>query len=170
MSTGKSVGIILIVIGLIIPALAIIWGLANLGDGLETSGFVFAAALAIIIGLPFLGVGAYMFMRGRAEEAQMGEVRKQRQILSIVTTQGEISISEAALELDVSRDQIKAWVYDLVGKGLFSGYINWDAGLLISRRAAELRGDKCPNCGGQVELSGKGVVSCPYCGAEIFLT
>jgi hypothetical protein len=169
-TTGKSVGVILIVIGLIIPALGIIWGLVNLGDELEASGFVFALAVSIIIGLPFLGAGAYMFVRGQAEEAAMAEVTKQKQILNMVTTQGQISIAEAALELDVGRDQIKAWVYDLVGKGLFSGYINWDDGLLISRRAADLQGNQCPKCGGQVELSGKGVVSCPYCGTEVFLT
>ena len=170
MSSGKPVGVILVIVGLIIPALGIVWGLANLGGELETSGFVFAVALAIIIGLPFLGVGAYMVVRGRAEEVQMAQVQKQKQILNMVVTQGQVSIAEAALELGVSRDQIKAWVYDLVGKGLFSGYINWDDGLLISRRAAELRGNQCPKCGGQVELSGKGIVSCPYCGTEVFLT
>ena len=170
MSSGKTVGIILIIVGLTIAALGIIWGLANLGDALETSGFIFAVGVVIIIALPFLGVGAYMVARGRAEEMQMAEVQTQKQILNMVTTQGQISIAEAALELDVGRDQIKAWVYDLVGKGLFSGYINWDDGLLISRRAAELRGNKCPQCGGEVELSGKGVVSCPYCGTEVFLT
>jgi DNA-directed RNA polymerase subunit RPC12/RpoP len=111
-----------------------------------------------------------LIVQGRSEEAAIAEVQKEKRLLNMVATQGEVSIGEAALELDVSRDQIKAWVYDLVGKGLFSGYINWDDGLLISRRAAELRGNKCPNCGGQVELSGKGVVSCPYCGSEIFLT
>jgi ribosomal protein S27AE len=169
-STGKTVGVILIIVGLVIPALGIVWGLANLGDQLETSGFVFAVAVAIIIGLPFLGAGAYLFVRGRAEAAELVEVRKQKQILNMVVTQGQISIAEAALELDASRDQIKAWVYDLVGKGLFSGYINWDDGLLISRRAVELRGNKCPNCGGEVELAGKGIVSCPYCGTEVFLT
>jgi DNA-directed RNA polymerase subunit RPC12/RpoP len=100
----------------------------------------------------------------------MAEVQKQKQILNMVTTRGQISIAETALELDVSRDQIKAWVYDLVGKGLFSGYINWKDGRLISRRAADLRGNQCPQCGGQVELSGKGVVSCPYCGTEVYLT
>jgi hypothetical protein len=168
--SGKTVGIILIAVGLVIPALGIVWGLVNLGDELETSGFVFVVALAVIIGLPFLGVGAYMVVRGRAEEAQMAEVQKQKHILNMVVTQGQISIAEAALELDASRDQIKTWVYDLVGKGLFSGYINWDDGLLISRRAAELRGNKCPNCGGEIELSGKGVVSCPYCGTDVFLT
>ena len=170
MSSGKTVGVILIIIGLIVPALGILWGLASLGSGLEASGFALAAAMSVIVGLPFLGTGAFMVVRGRAEEAHMAEVRKQKQILNMVTTQGQISIAEAALELDVSRDQIKAWVYDLVGKGLFSGYINWDDGLLISRRAAELRGNQCPQCGGQVELGGKGVVSCSYCGTEVFLT
>ncbi len=170
MSTGKTVGTILIIIGLVIAALGILWGLANLGGELETSGFVLVVGLSIILALPFLGVGAYLIVQGRSEEAQMAEVQKEKQLLNMVATQGQVSIGEVALELDVSRDQIKAWVYDLVGKGLFSGYINWDDGLLISRRAAELRGNKCPNCGGQVELSGKGVVSCPYCGSEIFLT
>jgi len=169
-SSGKTVGIILFIVGLIIPALGILWGLANLGDELETSGFVFVAGLVVVIGLPFLGAGAYLVVRGRAEETQMAEVQKQKQVLNMVVTRGQVSIAEAALELDVSRDQIKAWVYDLVGKGLFSGYINWDDGLLISRRMAELRGNKCPNCGGKVELGGKGVVSCPYCGTEVFLT
>lgn len=172
MSSGKIVGIMLIIVGLIVPALGIAWALASRGgeSGLESSGFTLAVALAIIIGLPFLGVGAYMLLRGRAEEAQMAEVQQQKKILNMVTTRGQVSIAEAALELDASRDQVKVWVYDLVGKGLFSGYINWDNGLLISRRAAELRGNKCPHCGGQVELSGKGVVSCPYCGTEVFLT
>ena len=100
MSTGKTVGIILIIVGLIIPALGLIWGLANLGSALETSGFVFALAIVILIGLPFLGVGAYMVVRGRAEEVHMAEVQKQKQILNMVTTRGEISIAETALELE----------------------------------------------------------------------
>jgi hypothetical protein len=168
MSSGKTVGMILVVVGLIILTLGVVWALATNWE--TTAAFVLAVVIAVIIGLPFLGVGAYLVARGRAEEAQMAEVQKQKQILNLVATQGQVSIAQAALELDVSRDQIKAWVYDLVGKGLFSGYINWDDGLLISRRAAELRGNKCPQCGGQVELSGKGVVSCPFCGTEIFLT
>jgi ribosomal protein S27AE len=75
-----------------------------------------------------------------------------------------------ALELDATRDRVKRWIYDLVHKGLFAGYINWDEGTLYSRDASQLHGHNCPNCGGEVELAGKGVVKCPYCGAEIFLT
>jgi DNA-directed RNA polymerase subunit RPC12/RpoP len=28
---------------------------------------------------------------------------------------------------------------------------------------------KCPNCGGEREVVGKGVVKCPYCGSELFV-
>jgi DNA-directed RNA polymerase subunit RPC12/RpoP len=61
-------------------------------------------------------------------------------------------------------------VRDLVGKNLFSGAINWKDGILYSKQASELKADrKCPNCGGQLELVGKGVIECPFCGSEVFL-
>jgi DNA-directed RNA polymerase subunit RPC12/RpoP len=28
---------------------------------------------------------------------------------------------------------------------------------------------KCPNCGGELTLAGKGVIKCPFCGSEVFL-
>jgi uncharacterized protein (DUF983 family) len=28
---------------------------------------------------------------------------------------------------------------------------------------------RCPNCGAQLELAGKGLIVCPYCGTEVFL-
>jgi DNA-directed RNA polymerase subunit RPC12/RpoP len=74
-----------------------------------------------------------------------------------------------ALEMNLTRDQIKEYIYDLVGKGLFTGYINWNDGVLYAREAAEMRTNKCPNCGGIRELVGKGIVKCPYCGSELFL-
>jgi tRNA(Ile2) C34 agmatinyltransferase TiaS len=61
-------------------------------------------------------------------------------------------------------------LHELVGMGLFAGYVNWDEGMLYSRQASELRQlSQCENCGGQLELAGKGVIRCPYCGTEYFL-
>ena len=43
--------------------------------------------------------------------------------------------------------------------------------MLYSAEARHLRElDKCQNCGGEIELTGKGVVTCRYCGTEYFLS
>jgi hypothetical protein len=98
------------------------------------------------------------------------DARQKRQLLGIIRTHGQVNLDDLALELGASRDQVKAWVYDLVDKGLFAGYTDWRAGTLHSREASALRGSRCPNCGGALEVAGKGTVVCPYCDAEVFLT
>ncbi len=89
--------------------------------------------------------------------------------MSMVSAQGQVAVVDAALELNVSRDQLKDLIYDLVGKELFTGYINWNDGILYARDAATMQSTKCPNCGGVREVAGKGVVRCPYCGSELFV-
>jgi hypothetical protein len=122
-----------------------------------------------VLAIPFLGIGIYLFFKGKQESVELADVQKERAVLNMVQTRGQVRIADVALELNITLDQIQAYVHDLVGKGLFSGYVHWDEGLLYSRDAAQLRGNTCPNCGGEVELAGKGVVGCPYCGSEIFL-
>ena len=95
---------------------------------------------------------------------------KQKKILNMVLAQGRVTLSEVALELDTPMDQVEDMVRDLVGKNLFSGAINWEDGVLYSKQASQMKADrKCPNCGGEVTLAGKGVIECPFCGSEVFL-
>jgi DNA-directed RNA polymerase subunit RPC12/RpoP len=47
--------------------------------------------------------------------------------------------------------------------------MNWDEGLLYSADASKLAHDRCPRCGGEITLAGKGVAQCAHCGSEIFL-
>lgn len=169
MNTGKVIGIILIVVGAAICLLGAAWVGASSRD-LASGAMVLGVGLTFILAAPLVGVGAFLLVRGQREATEFAEVEKERKLLGMVKTQGQVSVSDVALELDASRDRVKGWLYDLVDKGLFAGYVNWDEGTLYSRDAAQLRGNKCPNCGGTVELAGKGVVKCPYCGAEIFLT
>jgi hypothetical protein len=69
----------------------------------------------------------------------------------------------------MSRSEFKDALYDLVGKELFTGYIDWKDGVLYARQAGELNTGKCPNCGAPRAMAGKGVIKCEYCGAETFL-
>ncbi len=168
-SSGKLIGVILIAVGALIGLGAVGW-LAASSSSLNAGGWVLGLLLAAVIALPLIGVGIFFLVRGGAAGKEEGRIHQERQLLSMVEAKGKLPIADAALELNCSRDDVRAMLYDLVGKQLFSGYINWDEGVLYAREASKLRGDRCPNCGGQIELAGKGIVRCKYCGSEIFLS
>ncbi len=99
----------------------------------------------------------------------MAKIDQQRQLLNIVSTRGQVSISDLVLEMKSTRDQVEKDLNELVGRGLFSGYVDWNKGMLYSVEASKLQGAQfCPNCGGKLELAGKGIVTCPYCGVADF--
>lgn len=126
--------------------------------------------VTLCFAVPVAGAGVFLVVRGKAEEQAFARARQERELLNMVLTQGKVSFSEAAITLNISRDEVAALVRSLVGKQLFSGAVHWHKGLLYSREAAALYAERrCPNCGGELEIAGKGMLVCPWCGAEIFL-
>ncbi len=126
--------------------------------------------MAVVFALPLGGGGIYLLTKGQQEKTTYAEIEKEKKLLNMVLAQGKVTLSEVALELDKPRDQVEDMVRDLVGKNLFSGAVNWKDGVLYSKQAAQMKADhKCPNCAGELVLAGKGVIECPYCGAEVFL-
>ncbi len=137
----------------------------------NTGGMVLGVFLALLICSPLFGIGFYLFRKGQSEESQFAFVKQEKKILNMVLTQGQVTMGELVSELEMPSDSVKDMIRDLVGKQLFSGAINWDKGILYSVESQQLTdGRKCPNCGGQVEFAGKGVIVCPFCGSEVFLT
>ncbi len=171
--SGRIIGIILIVFGVAACGITGIWAATMMASSndLTPGGAVLGLAIVFfLVVAPTVGVGIYLLVRGQHESKELAQVDKERQLLNIVLTRGQVTIADLVLELRTSSDEVKAWIYDLVGKGLFSGYINWNDGVLYSRQASQMReGKKCPNCGGELAFAGKGVIVCPYCGSELFL-
>lgn len=169
--SGRLVGIILIVVGIFVcvGCSAVSYFSTRGVETGSTGGFVLGLALSAFIAIPLVGVGIYLMIRGRAEEAEMADVSRQRKILDMVQTRGQIAISELVFELRSNTDRVRDDIYKLVGMGLFTGYVNWDEDMLYSRQASQLTGNKCPNCGGEQEFAGKGVITCKYCGTDVFL-
>jgi DNA-directed RNA polymerase subunit RPC12/RpoP len=165
---GRTIGYILIAIAAVVLIIAAGW---LLSEEITAAGRILGLLIVLLVlVLPLGGGGVYLLSKGRQESTEYQEIAKQKKILNMVLAQGKVTLAEVALELGTPHDLVEDSVRDLVGKNLFSGAINWKDGVLYSKQASEMKADrKCPNCGGQVELVGKGVIACPYCGAEVFL-
>ncbi len=165
---GRTLGFILLAIAVIVFLVAVGWLLT---EQTSAGGRVLGLLIVLLVFvLPLGGGGLYLLTKGRQESVEYAEIAKQKKILNMVLAQGKVTLSEVALELNAPREKVEDYVRDLVGKNLFSGAINWQDGVLWSKQASQMKADrKCPNCGGQVELAGKGVIKCPYCGSEVFL-
>lgn len=159
----RIIGIVLIIVSLGIDA----WLAAGLASGSRGTG---VALGFVLFSLPFLAVGIYLLMSSRGEIKAESKADKERAILNSVMTRGRVSVADLAIEGDLNRDQVRDYIYDLIGKDLFRGYVNWDRGELVSAEAAQIKDGSCPNCGGQLQLAGKGLVRCPYCGTETYLS
>ncbi len=160
---SRIIGVVLLVVG----AGVAIW----LGAGIATGKSVTGVALGFVLfSLPFFAVGLYFLLQSKGEIVQQTKGDKERAVLNAVTTRGRVGIADLAIENNATRDEVRQYIYDLIGKGLFTGYVNWDKGELVSAEAAQIKEGQCPNCGGAVELAGKGLVRCPFCGTETYLS
>lgn len=172
MNTGRLIGMILIVVGLGAALLAGLWLAVQVSNQQITGGgAVLGAGLAFIPIALLVGFGIYMYVQGGKQAVQESVMQKQRQLLDILKSRGQVSVSDMAIEMHVTPDAVKDMVHQLVGLQVFSGYANWKADTLYSSEASQLRAlDKCKNCGGEIELVGKGIATCKYCGTEYFLS
>ncbi|MBI5305063.1 MAG: hypothetical protein HY868_23225 [Chloroflexi bacterium] len=168
---GRIVGIVLIVAGVLIcGVVSLFMFVGTRGEGLGNAGAVLGFALFGIMPLIILsGAGVFMFFKGGQEAKEMEDVKKKERLLGMIQTAGKVPIANAAIEMKMTRDQVKNMIYELVNQGLFSGYANWQEGVFYSQDLAKVQTTKCPNCGGEREAVGKGLVKCPYCGVELFL-
>ncbi len=169
---GRVVGLIMVAGGLVLLLGFLIWAVTALAAGETTAGgMALGLFLALVVVTPLIGIGLFVLRKGMQEEKELARVEKEKTILNMVLTQGQVTIQEIVVELQEPRDVVEDMIRDLVGKRLFSGAINWDKGVLYSVESQALvENRKCPNCGGELEFAGKGLIVCPWCGSEVFLT
>lgn len=173
MGNGRVVGIILVVAGVVIGIIAALFLVSGVrSEQLTRSGAILGFGIALLVLVaPLVSFGIVMFVQGRRDAGRQARADVQRRLLDRVRAQGEVAIADLALDMQISQDEVRMLVQELVGLQVFSGYVNWDKGVLYSAEASRLRElSHCENCGGEISLSGKGVVTCRFCGTEYFLS
>lgn len=172
MGSGRVVAFLLLGAAALVLILGGLWLGGGVAEGtMRMTGALLGAGLLLIILIPLLGGGIHMLFRSGREAEEAEDRAELRQILDTVKSRGQVPISDLVLDLGLKRDEVQDKIHALVGMGVFSGFINWDEGVLYSEDAAGLRElERCKHCGGELKLSGKGVVACPYCGTEYFLS
>jgi hypothetical protein len=169
---SRTVGIVLIAAAVVICLIgSVLLGSGVAGGSLEVSGAVlgFGLLFVVLVG-PLAAGGVFALVRGRREAESEVAAANQRKLLDMVKTRGKVSVSDVVVELQSDLASVQNMIYKLVGMGVFSGYVNWDEGMLYSAEASEIRGlEQCKSCGGNVSFAGKGVLKCPFCGTEYFL-
>jgi hypothetical protein len=171
-SSGRLFGAILLVSGLVVGVGVAAWLVQSNREGsMSGSTAIFGAVLLLgVIALPLIAGGVVLLRKGGQEAIDIANVERQRKLLGLIGARGQIAIADAVLELKTTREIVDADILELVSRGLFTGYIDPAKGILYSVEASKLRsGQTCPNCGGALELGGKGLVKCPFCGAQVFL-
>ena len=170
---GRTIGIILIAIAAVVFVIAAVLMIAqaSTAETTTTGAILGMLIVTLVVVLPLGAGGIYLLVKGKQESAEYAEIAKEKKILNMVLAQGKVSLSDVAVELNTPIDRVEDMVRDLVGKNLFSGAINWDDGVLYSKQASKMKADqKWPNCGGQLQLAGKDVIECPFCGSTVFLS
>lgn len=169
MNSARITGIVLIVMAFGAAVVAALWLASQVGQ-LSSGGAVLGGGIAFVIVTALAGVGVFLYWRGGQTATVESEMQKQRRLIDIVKSRGQVDITDLAIEMQTNRESIQDMVHQLVGLGVFSGFVNWDDGTLYSSDASKLRDlKKCEKCGAPIELVGKGVVKCKYCDTEYFL-
>lgn len=169
MNPGRLIGIVLLVTGAATLVIGGGWLFTN--PDLSTSAALLGAGLLLVPVALQLGFGVFMLNAGGREAADQQRANDQRRALNLIESKGQIQVNQAAIELGLSVDDLKAIIHELVGLQVFSGYVNWDEMMLYASQAKDLREmTNCRVCGGDIALAGKGVAQCQYCGTEYYLS
>ncbi|GAB4510198.1 MAG: hypothetical protein OHK0046_06530 [Anaerolineae bacterium] len=135
MKQGRLIGMALMALGFLITML--VGFLLAVQSDTNISGQSLLAALAIflLVIAPVTGAGIYFYVRhADSEEDASSIVEKQRQLMDLLRANGQISVSAAAAQLNVTPDELVDIVVQLEALEVFQGVADWDAGMLYAAK------------------------------------
>lgn len=171
MNQGRLIGIVVTVIGFVVAVVAGLWIASQAASGLSSSGALLGAGVAFVPVALLVGFGIYMYTRNGSEPEVQSEMEQQRLLLDIIGARGQMSMDALASEMNVTDAVIRGHLDQLVSLQVFSGYINWETGLVGAASAESLRVlDRCLVCSSPLSLKSTSGAQCSACKTDYFLS
>ncbi len=168
---GRIIGIVLAVGGFILAVLAGLWIASQTSNSIELGNIIVTAMLAFVPVAFLIGLGLYLYTLAGREVYEESMVYRQRQLIDILKARGQVSFSDLAQSLGVSKDQIGEMVSQLLQLQIFSGYVNWSEESLSMTEPSQLQAlTQCAVCNYRLPNDKQASWICPQCGAEYVLT
>ncbi|MGQ9625513.1 MAG: DUF533 domain-containing protein, partial [Anaerolineae bacterium] len=92
---------------------------------------------------------------------------REKRFLNIMEVQRQVRVLALASVLKLSPEDFKEYVYKLASAGLFTGYADWNEGVVYARKREEMA-EECPNCKAPRQPGQEDIAKCPFCGVELF--
>lgn len=131
---------VIIGLGFAIAVIAGLWVAVQVSAGFAFGSVIGTALIAFVPSAILVGYGAYGYIIADQppDEIPHVDVRHQRELVDLIHLQGAISITEAAQKLDISENDVRDAVRQLLELQIFTGWVDWNEDMLYSQRTRRL--------------------------------
>lgn len=141
MERRRSIGIGLTALGFAVAVIAGLLLAARFSVAEPDVGqILLLAGLAFIPIAILMGSGLYLYLKSAPPELSEAEslVLKQRQMMDIARSHGQISLLDLAIELNISVREVRELIEELTRLEIFDGYVDWESGIIFVTDAGRL--------------------------------
>lgn len=139
MTRNRRIGQALVVTGFVVATavglfLAVQASAGKIGARQATmiSGVVFVALV------PIVGYGIFLYTKQDDPPPAISPILKQRELMDVLRSREQMEISELAQQLDITERTAQEMIQDLITLDIFSGFVNWDDGVVSCMDAEQL--------------------------------
>ena len=132
--------VVLIGVGFGVAVLVGLWLAIQVSTGVAFADLLGTALIGFIPSALLSGFGAYQYIQSDEEPDVIPDVdvRQQRELVDLIHERGTISIEEASQLLQISEDDVKDGIRQLLELGIFTGDIDWETDMLYSQKIKKL--------------------------------
>jgi len=139
------------------------WLQAARADGeLSQHGFALGLLLCLALVLPVMAGGIWLLVEGRLDLETYRLSAQTRRLRALLRGGEPLRLGDVLASLETDRQGLRDVAALAAREGLVGGHIDWRNGRL---HKGELGPgvQRCPACGGTVDVGGRGTFTCPYC-------